>query len=77
MRQIREFRCHSCGKLDERYIEDGINEVRCECGGVMMRIISAPTVRLEGITGSFPGAADRWARIREENARNLAKKERE
>lgn len=75
MRQIREFRCPSCGVVDERYVGDDVQAIDCECGNKAQRIISTPTVRLEGITGAFPGAADKWARIREENARIKAKKD--
>jgi hypothetical protein len=35
----------------------------------MDRDISTPTVSLEGITGAFPGAHDKWARIREQKFR--------
>jgi len=61
--------------MTERFIEPETNEVRCpKCGGVAIRIIGMPRVSLEGITGDFPGAADRWARIREDNARIKAAK---
>lgn len=77
MRQIRDFKCRDCGRSDERYIDDAVQWVECECGARAYRVISTPTVRLEGITGAFPGAHDKWARVREENARIKAKKERE
>ena len=35
--------------------------------------LGAPRAKLEGITGSFPGAHDRWARIREEKHRKHVK----
>ncbi len=40
----------------------------------MYKIIGMPRVALEGITGAFPGAHDRWATIREANARQKAAK---
>lgn len=72
---LRDFRCHECSRMTERFIDTETNEIRCpHCGGVAIRVIGTPTVILEGITGAFPGAHDRWARIREENARIKAGK---
>lgn len=77
MKQMRDFICNRCGYVQERFIEDEIEQYPCECGGMMVRIISTPSIRLEGITGAFPGAYDRWARVREERARIAAKRNRE
>lgn len=75
---LRDFRCHQCSRMTERFIEAEANETRCpHCGGVAIRIIGMPTVKLEGITGAFPGAHDKWARIREDNARIKAAKRQE
>jgi hypothetical protein len=41
-----------------------------------LRVISAPRIALEGITGDFPTAADAWARKHEEATR-IANKRRE
>lgn len=68
-RLLRDFHCHACGKHFERFIDTEVFQSPCECGGVAQRVISLPTISLEGITGAFPGAHDRWARIREDNAR--------
>lgn len=73
MRLLRDFRCHECGKLTERYTDTDINQITCECGGVAARIIGMPHVSLEGISGAFPGAADHWAKIREQRHRQQAK----
>lgn len=69
MKLLRDFRCHSCGKMTERYIETDANEIRCECGGIALRIIGMPRIDLDGTDPSFPGAYDRWAKVREDNAR--------
>lgn len=74
MRTIRDFLCSSCGSVSEKLVNTDIRTVRCiECGGDALEQLSMPTVKLEGITGAFPGAHDRWARVREENARIKAK----
>jgi len=75
MRQMFDFKCDDCGTVEERYIDAGCRITECrECGGKSKRQISMPTVRLEGVTGDFPGAYSKWARIREDNARIKAKR---
>lgn len=71
---LREFHCGSCNARSERFIDTSVTSIPCECGGIAQKVISLPTVSLEGITGSFPGAYDRWARIREDNAKINAKR---
>ena len=74
MRTIRDFLCGTCGKVSEKLVDSDYHSIECpECHGDAIEQMSMPTVRLEGITGAFPGAADRWARIREDNARIKAK----
>lgn len=74
MRTIRDFLCGTCGKVSEKLVDSDYHTIECpECHGDAIEQMSMPTVRLEGITGAFPGAADRWARIREDNARIKAK----
>ena len=36
------------------------------CGQPAIRIVSKPMVKLEGVTGDFPGAAMQWERKRNE-----------
>lgn len=68
MRQLRDFRCHECSRITERYIDATENEVKCEhCGGVAIRIIGMPRVALDGTDPAFPTAYDKWANIREQN----------
>ncbi len=75
MRLLRDFHCDDCGRDQERFIDTTIHYVDCECGGKAYKVIGMPHVSLEGITGAFPGAHDRWARIREENAKIKAKRQ--
>ena len=71
-RLLREFSCPSCGMSFERFIDTSVSMIGCSCGGMAERQIGMPTVSLEGITGAFPGAHDKWARIREDNAKMKA-----
>ncbi len=70
MRTMRDFECVACGIVTEALRGTEVSQIMCpDCGGDAVEMLSAPTIRLEGVTGSFPGAADRWAKIREDNAR--------
>lgn len=71
---MRDFRCHSCGKHTERFIDTETNHITCMCGNVATRIIGMPRVSLDGTDPGFPGAYDKWARIREDNARIKSKR---
>ena len=74
MRILNDFICSACGIVTEKQVDSEYRTIECpECHGDAVLLQAMPTVRLEGITGSFPGAADRWARIREDNARIKAK----
>ncbi len=75
MKVLRDFICGDCGEQLEKLIDSDYHSIECpECHGKAVQQFSMPTIRLEGITGDFPGAHDRWARIREENARIKAKR---
>lgn len=67
MRLLYDFKCQKCGGIFEKFTNSTF--MLCDCGGTMDRMISTPTVKLEGISGAFPGAADKWAKIREEKHR--------
>jgi len=70
MRTLRDFVCGDCGQRVEKLVSIEYHCIECpECQGTAMQQMGMPTVRLEGITGSFPGAHEKWARIREDNAR--------
>lgn len=74
MKVFRDFVCGDCGLATEKYIDNSIRCIECECGGNAMSQLSMPRSKLEGISGAFPDAHDRWARIREDNARIKAKR---
>lgn len=74
MRIMLDFACKSCGAVKEKLINHKEKVIECECGGKAMRIISTPTIRLDGTSGHFPSAHDKWATIREKHARRKAAK---
>ena len=74
MKLLRDFKCQSCGKEYEEIIDIQQHFIMCECGEKAHKVIGMPRVNLEGITGAFPGAHAKWARIREDNAAIKARK---
>ena len=60
-----DFRCVA-GHVSEHFVEVETRAVQCpECDQLALRQIAAPRAVLEGITGAFPSATDKWARNRE------------
>lgn len=86
MRRMRDLECKSCGRVTEFFRPDaefdqikatGHHEgIECPtCGGVEFEVQrSCPRAVLEGVTGAFPTAADRWATVHEQAARVGAKR---
>lgn len=67
--RLFDFLCDDCSEVTEKLVDANKREIECSCGGCAKRQISMPTVKLDGTDPSFPGEYDRWARIREDNAR--------
>lgn len=60
MIRVFDFLCPD-GHAQERFISVEAETVDCNvCGKTAFRQISTPRVKLEGITGDFPGAAMKW-----------------
>ena len=65
-RRIYEFVCSNSHRT-EAFVDETIHATLCkECGVKATRVISAPTMKLEAFTGSFPTAYDAWTRKRSE-----------
>lgn len=70
MRIIKDFECVSCGVVTEALRDTETANITCpDCGSDAFAKLSTPSIKLEGISGSFPGAHHKWAKIREDNAR--------
>lgn len=62
MKILFSFQCRDC-KAGFEELTEYKKETQCpECGGVADKLISAPSISLEGYSGSFPDAAERWAK---------------
>lgn len=73
MKRMFEFLC-SEGHESERLIDDSIRTIECPaCGKDANRLVSSPQVKLEGFTGAFPDAYDRWAKVRAEKLKQERK----
>ena len=74
MIRVFDFMCCGCGTVTERFIDDECRTVECpSCGGAAARLIAAPRSKLDGISGHFPSAADKWANDRESHMRKERK----
>jgi hypothetical protein len=64
-KRLFEFVCPE-GHITERLVDSEVRHSVCHCFLESERIVSAPQIKLEGFTGAFPGAYDRWERVRKE-----------
>ena len=63
--RVFDFKC-SQGHREEHFVEPDVRTVVCRaCGGAAARLLSAPRISLEGLSGDFPTAADKWEKRRE------------
>ncbi len=65
-RRLFDFRCND-SHITEAFVDVDTKEVRCgECGEIATRILSSPRLGLDPISGDFPSATARWAKMRAE-----------
>jgi hypothetical protein len=73
MKRFFDFKCAN-SHISEQLIDDNLRTISCKkCGEEATRIVSTPRISLEGITGAFPGAADKWVRNRAEKLKQEQK----
>lgn len=65
MKRIYEYACED-GHRTESLTDYETVSVPCGCGKKAYRALSAPAIKLEGWSGSFPGAANKFDRIHRE-----------
>ena len=68
LKKLFEFQCRECKEISEQYTEYKQLSTCPSCSSIADKIISAPRVSLEGITGSFPGAALSWEKKHKQSA---------
>ena len=67
MRRMYEFVCE-CGQRTEALVDYETIGVKCGCGGLSHRVISAPNFNLEGWSGSFPSS---WLKFDQKHQQRL------
>lgn len=64
MKILNDFQC-SKGHKEEYFVDTDTHVVQCRhCGNDATKLLSAPRVSLEGVSGDFPTAADAWVNRR-------------
>ena len=73
MKIMSDFLCDE-GHVTEALREDSVRTISCPiCGKDAVKSVSAPAIKLEGFTGAFPDAYDRWTRVRAEKLKQEQK----
>ena len=73
MKIMSDFICDE-DHVTEALREDSVRTISCPiCGKDAVKAVSAPTIKLEGFTGAFPDAYDRWTRVRAEKLKQEQK----
>jgi hypothetical protein len=73
MKRMFDFICGDF-HVTEQLIDDSIRTTDCKtCGAPAIRMVSTPRISLEGITGAFPRAADKWVKNRAEKLKQERK----
>lgn len=71
---LYDFKCADCGAHEEKIAGYDTVAITCECGKMMQKQMSMPTVKLDGTDPDFPGAYGKWGRDREKRAVQHRKK---
>lgn len=71
---IFDFKCNKCEEVIEKLTGYDTFAITCGCGGMMEKQLSMPQIKLDGTDPGFPGAYDKWARTRNQDAKIQRKK---
>ena len=65
-RRMYDFKCKQNHQV-ESFVDEAVKEITCDvCDGVATRIISPTTISLDPVSGLFPSATAKWAKMRAE-----------
>jgi len=73
MKKLFEFECKQCG-IFEDLVEYTQTHDCPSCGQEANKIISSPSIQLEGWSGDFPGAFAKWERKHWQDSHQKSKK---
>jgi hypothetical protein len=75
MRKLFDFKCPK-GHITEQLVYDDVRVIRCKtCDDPAIRVISPVRSRLDPLSGDFPGATDKWVKMREKKIAHERKTE--
>ena len=60
MLKILDYRCDDCCTITEHFVTKDEPRECQHCGGVSRSFISGTSFRLEGVSGDFPTAYQKW-----------------
>lgn len=61
---LYDFRCTVCDNVDEHLAKLDERTVVCgKCGAPATRLIGTPRIALEGVSGDFPTALQKWEKM--------------
>lgn len=64
MKILNDFKCRN-DHVTEALREDSVEAIVCtHCGMNAVKLLAAPRSNLEGFSGAFPDAYDKWTRVR-------------
>ena len=68
MKVLNDFHCPSCGRTEERFVDNTIVSVDClHCNVSATKVRSVPNFQLPGNDpAGFPTAHDQWAKKRQQ-----------
>ncbi len=67
-----EYKCSKCNHIDEHLVklDDRMQYQECSiCGNKSNFKISTPSINLDGISGDFPSASDKWVKLKQSKAK--------
>lgn len=72
MRKLEDFECLSCGFKWESLVADD-HDYCPQCGEHCKKIITGCNFKLEPVSGDFPTATERWAKMHEKEGRDTVR----
>ena len=74
MKILNDFMCDD-GHVTEAFRDDSEQSIMClVCSKVAVKALATPQIKLEGFSGAFPDAYDRWTKVRAEKLKQEKKR---
>lgn len=73
MKILNDFKCAG-DHVTEALRDDSEQSIVCPvCGNTAIKALASPQIKLEGFSGAFPDAYDRWTKVRAEKLKQEQK----